>query len=101
MLKGGKALVPPNEKLWRDGLMTIKGKESIRQLNEIFASQWMALGGDVFDYKSEKYNPPVNDPGTDEVAIMSCFPGNPLNRITNYYNESVKYGEKATICNHI
>jgi len=98
---GGKVLKYPTKKEeWRDGMMIIKGNDHVQHLHKIFCSQWMALGGDIFDWSSQKYIPPkIEKAGNVDIAILPCFPGNPLNIIHRVMTDAVQYGEKVTLLN--
>jgi len=83
--------IPPEEEFWHDGLFVLEGVECATVLNQIFASHWMVLGGDLFDFTSEQYSPTTEKRvGTDRCAIFNSFPGNPQNLVQEYFKEFVQ-----------
>jgi len=90
--------IPADPKQWHDGMFHIAGSQFARSLNRLFASQWQVLGGDIYNWKSEKYNPKTNKiAGTDMCALFICFPGNPRNIIQSYFCEIVKYSPRPIL----
>jgi len=86
--------IPPDPKLWHDGLMVIEGEEFAKRLNTIFAVQWMVLGGDVFDLP--EYSP-ADDDGEDICAIFFSFPGNPVNVAHSLFESVVSHCNREVI----
>jgi len=77
IIEGNPRGIPPDPKLWHDGLFAIEGEEFAKRLNTIFAQHWMVEGGDVYDLPDISLDD--DEGGEDVCAIFFTFPGNPVN----------------------
>jgi cardiolipin synthase len=89
--------IPGSEEEWHDGCFRIHGA-AIEQLHQLFYSQWVLHGGDIFDAEHAFYCPDVNrDCGEEQCTLFICFPGNPVNLIQQYYLDLITYAQSETI----
>jgi len=88
-IQGNPRGIPTNPNTWHDGLLVIDSIEFAQRLNNIFAQQWMVLGGDVFSLENEFSE--VMEDGQDMCAIFFSFPGNHINTISSLYESVVQF----------
>jgi cardiolipin synthase len=89
--------VPSEEGQWHDGCFRIRGALAL-PLNELFASQWIVLGGDIYDPKSSFYYPDMDRAcGNEECTLFSSFPGSPVNLIQQYYLALISYASSEVV----
>jgi len=80
-------------------LFMISSTKFALKLNQLFASQWMVLGGEPFPFSSSFYSvesPAGTDEGSDRCALYFSFPGNPTNVMQEYFNELL-YGAREEL----
>jgi cardiolipin synthase A/B len=94
----GKLLgIPRNEEEWHDGCFRIRGAAA-QHLNQLFASQWIVMGGDIFDANDSFYFPEMDrNCGDEECTLFTSFPGNPINLIQQYFLALVTYAAAETV----
>lgn len=89
--------VPSHPNQWHDGCFRIKG-DFANLLERLFASQWMVLpGGDFYTYQSSFYRSQDHTKGPDDCALFMSFPGNPINRIRQYYIGLLEFSDGNVI----
>jgi cardiolipin synthase len=83
--------VPHNLEEWHDGCFRIRGELAL-PLNQLFYTQWVVLGGDLFDPAETFYFPEIDRSfGDEQCTLFSCFPGNPVNQIQQYFLSLITY----------
>jgi cardiolipin synthase A/B len=83
--------VPNNLEEWHDGCFRIRGALAL-SLNQLFYTQWVVLGGDLFDPAETFYFPEIDRSfGDERCTLFSCFPGNPVNQIQQYFLALITY----------
>ncbi|WP_090790811.1 phospholipase D-like domain-containing protein [Paenibacillus sp. GP183] len=89
--------IPRNKEEWHDGCFRILGAAA-QHLNQLFASQWIVMGGDIFDANDSSYFPEMDrNCGVEECTLFTCFPGNPINLIQQYFLALVSYATAETV----
>jgi cardiolipin synthase len=89
--------IPRNEEEWHDGCFRIRGAAA-QHLNQLFASQWIVMGGDIFDANDIFYFPEMDrNCGDEECTLFTSFPGNPINLIQQYFLALVTYAAAETV----
>jgi cardiolipin synthase len=89
--------VPRHEEEWHDGCFRIRGAIAL-PLNQLFVSQWVVMGGDHFDANDSFYFPKMDrNCGNEEITLFTCFPGNPINLIQQYFLSLVTYATEETV----
>ncbi len=79
-----------------DAAVAVEGVSAARLMCRAFASLWMCVGGDVYDWSSPVFFPAVADreqAGDDDVALYLSFPGNPCQVMQKHVLESLAFGK--------
>jgi cardiolipin synthase len=89
--------IPYGKDQWHDGCFRIRGTFSL-PLNQLFASQWIILSGEVFNPEDDFYYPPIDRSyGAEECTLLASLPGNPVNIIRRYHLDLMKYASGAIV----
>jgi cardiolipin synthase len=89
--------VPKYEEQWHDGCIRIQGA-FILPVNRLFRSQWIVLNGDLFDPADSFYYPDMERKvGEERCTLITCFPGNPVNLIQQYFISLMSHATSETL----